>query len=67
MSDDDVRNALRVMRLRKALAPFARYVEGQKALPRDLIITQGSPLARRQLTLGDCLDALAALRETDEP
>jgi hypothetical protein len=66
MSDSELRLALRVMRLRKALAPFARYVEGQKALPPDHIITQGSPLARRQLTFGDCLEALATLKETEE-
>jgi len=58
------RHALRIMRLRKALAPFGNYVVGQRALPEDHIITQGSPLARRQLTFGDCLEALRTLQET---
>jgi hypothetical protein len=59
-------HTLRIMRLRKALAPFANYVAGQRALPEDMKITQGSPLARRQLTFGDCLEAEAALKETEE-
>jgi len=55
----------RVDRLRRALVPFAAFVRDARPPPVDFVITTGSPMARRQLTIGDCLEALAALRETE--
>jgi hypothetical protein len=47
----------------RALKPFAEYADANKIMPAGLIITAGSRLARRQLTMGDCYAARAALGE----
>lgn len=54
--------AARVKVLKEALKPFVDYVTGNRGWIGDpnIAITTGSPLARRQLTLGDCLNAKAA-------
>ncbi len=49
--------------LREALKPFADFANGSgaKHFPDNLVITSGSGMARKQLTLGDCHRARAAL------
>ena len=51
-----------VEKLAEALEPFAAFADLSGLVPDDHIITQGSPMARRQLTMGDCRKAAAALR-----
>lgn len=49
-----------------ALEPFAAFGDPRRIAPPGLPITQGSGMARRQLTMGDCYraaDAIAAMRE----
>lgn len=50
-------------RLRIALEPFADYIAGTigTTMAGGMVITRGSSLARRQLTIGDCQIARAAL------
>lgn len=43
-----------------ALQPFASYADHDGFVPDDYTITQGSRLARRQLTMGDCRRAAEA-------
>lgn len=50
-----------VAQLREALEPFADFAVHQA--PADHVITQGSPMAQRQLTMGDCQRARQALNE----
>lgn len=45
----------------EALRPFAEFADQDHIVPRRYVITQGSPLAKRQLTMGDCYEARAAL------
>ena len=63
-------NALQlILELEAALQPFADYVDTEALrlnipgalFPPEHIITQGSSMARRQLTLGDCQRALEVL------
>jgi hypothetical protein len=51
-------------RLREALKPFAAFADlaGAGLLPADHVITLGSGMAARQLTIGDCRNARTALR-----
>jgi hypothetical protein len=53
----------RVEALTRALRPFADYAElsGARAMPDDFAVSQGSRLAARQITMGDCRKARAAL------
>ncbi len=44
-------------RHRTALAPFADYGRGSGKMPKDMQLTQGSRMAKRQLVMGDCQDA----------
>lgn len=48
----------------EALRPFAEYCNGRTSdlFPDDQNITLGSPMARRQLTIGDCRIAARALK-----
>lgn len=48
-------------KLVEALRPFADYADPRCAAPDDLVITQGSGFAKRQLTMGDCYNAAEAL------
>lgn len=51
------------MNMRDALKPFADYAAAYVSpLPDSLIISKGSSMAKRQLTMGDCRAAQAALR-----
>lgn len=45
----------------EALEPFADFADTSGVLPDDHVITRGSRMAQRQLTMGDCRRALAAL------
>jgi hypothetical protein len=48
-----------------ALEPFASFADARRIAPPYLPITQGSGMARRQLTMGDCYraaDAVAGMR-----
>lgn len=48
----------------EALRPFANYADDARAkAPADLVITVGSSIAKRQLTMGDCYKARAALSD----
>jgi len=50
-----------VERTAKVLKPFAAYADPRRKVPRELPIGYGSPLAKPQLTMGDCYDAVDAL------
>jgi hypothetical protein len=54
----------RVEKLEAVLKPFAEYCNGRTSdlFPDDQNITLGSPMARKQLTIGDCRLARAALK-----
>lgn len=57
-----VEAVMEIQRLRVALSPFAGFAGGKVGRPKDdLIITQGSNIARAQLTMGDCRKAAEAL------
>lgn len=43
-----------IERLRMALAPFAAFADPRRVALPTLVITQGSSMAKRQLTMGDC-------------
>ncbi len=51
--------AAEVARLQKALRPFADYADMRGFVPDDMIISAGSPMAKRQITMGDCRRARA--------
>ena len=64
-SEDVVRAAkVEIERLREALEPFAEFarVSGFDKLPLDTPMTQGSRLARKQVTVADFIRARAALK-----
>lgn len=42
---------------KKVLERFASYADPRRRAPADMPITHGSPMAKRQLTMGDCYDA----------
>lgn len=49
----------------RVLEPFASFADPKRSAPSGLPITQGSGMAKRQLTMGDCYraaDAIAAIR-----
>ena len=48
-----------------ALRPFAEYGEHMHRLHDSMVITQGSSMARRQLTGGDCKAAFALLAKVE--
>lgn len=48
-------------RLREELKPFVDFADPTGAVPDDYVITGGSSLAKRQLTMRDCRNARAAL------
>jgi hypothetical protein len=50
-------------KLAEALEPFANYADPRSAVPVNLPISNGSSLAKRQLTMGDCYIAREALAE----
>lgn len=57
-----------IERLRGALEPFAEFARGMpSAIPNDQAMTNGSPLARRQITAGHFRVALQALASKDTP
>lgn len=59
----------RITALEHALKPFADFAPKgylSQALPDDFVITKGSPMAGRQLTIGDLRRAAAALEATGE-
>jgi hypothetical protein len=43
------------------LQPFADFADPTRRMPRELVITKGSPWAKLQLTMGDCYDAADAV------
>lgn len=49
--------------LRAALKPFADYADPSAVFPPNIPITNGSRLARRQLTMGDCYEAARVLEQ----
>jgi len=63
----DLRRATSADDLRAALEPFAEFARasGFSKLPDDLPMTQGSRLARRQVTAGDFKRALATLNQKE--
>mgnify|MGYP001610305736 CR=1 FL=1 len=48
---------------RDALRPFAAFADPRNTIPPDTILTAGSPLARKQITMADCYAARSALGE----
>jgi hypothetical protein len=64
MLEGEVRdNAARLESARKALEPFAAFADPRNVIPPDIILTAGSPMARKQITMADCYAARAALTE----
>lgn len=61
MHDELERLTARVGELERALLPFANYADTRGVITKDHVVTIGSPLARRQLTMGDCYAAARAL------
>jgi hypothetical protein len=59
-------SATRLQAIREALKPFADFVDAARAPPDSFVITQGSGMARRQLTVGDCRRAGAVLELLNE-
>lgn len=51
----------RIGELEAGLKPFADYATGAGKMPDDLVITNGSSMAKRQLRMGDCLTARSLL------
>lgn len=51
-------------RFEKALKPFGDYADPRGKLPSDFVLTSGSWMGKRQLTMGDCYEARAALEPT---
>lgn len=51
--------AKRVIELQLVLKPFADFADMK--MPRDFVITQGSPMAKCQLTMEDCQRAKTVL------
>jgi hypothetical protein len=49
--------------LQDALRPFANFADARKQVPASFVITEGSRLARTQLTMGDCYRAREALEQ----
>jgi hypothetical protein len=47
----------------EVIKPFADFADPRNVLPDDYVITRGSPLARAQLTMGDCYRAREALEQ----
>lgn len=62
---DRDRLAAEVARLREVLAPFAEFARADSfdRLPDETPMTQGSRLARKQVTAGDFKRALAAMQK----
>ena len=59
-----------IERLRVALKPFAAYADKNRIAPANLPISIGSPIAKVQLTMGDCYAAADILYEqqtADDP
>ena len=48
-----------------ALRPFAEFGHNMRGLRKEFVITQGSSMARRQLTAGDCKAAFAVLAKVE--
>lgn len=53
--------AERLRRLEAAVKPFAEYADPRNLMPASLPISNGSSMARQQLTMGDCYAARDAL------
>ena len=49
------------LNLRKALKPLADYADPHQRTDPEMVITQGSSMAKRQLTMDDCYQAWAVL------
>jgi hypothetical protein len=54
-------------RLEAALQPFADFADPREKMPPDFVITPGSAMARRQLTMADCYAARAVLSGSPDP
>lgn len=52
-------------KLVEALRPFAAFALSKSLPPDDFVITNGSAMARRQLTIGDCKRAAEAIATYD--
>lgn len=50
-------------RAERALKPFADYADKHAGISPGFIISKGSLMARRQLTMGDCYGAANLLRD----
>ena len=55
--------AEQVVKLRRALEPFAAFADPSNTFPPDMRITAGSPMAKKQLTMGECYAARDLLKE----
>lgn len=54
----------RILALEKALQPFANYADSRNVVNPEFIITAGSSIAKKQLTMGDCYRAWHVLNGT---
>jgi hypothetical protein len=55
-----------IAQMQQALKPFADFADRTKQLSSEYVITTGSRMAKRQLTMGDCYAAYNALHRDDE-
>lgn len=54
----------RIEELEVALQPFADFADPRNTIPPDTVLTAGSPMARKQITMANCYAASAALNPT---
>lgn len=52
----------RAVRAEEALKPFANFADKNGRMPSSMPITSGSSLAKQQLTMGDCYQAVEILK-----
>ncbi len=55
----------KVEELKAALRPFAAFADPRNKIPPDTILTAGSAMARKQITMADCYAASLALNSQD--
>jgi BMFP domain-containing protein YqiC len=56
-----------IEQLEAALRPFADFADPRNKIPADMVLTAGSSMARKQLTMADCYAARAVLDQSSPP
>lgn len=60
--EGDCNNGAYIKALEDALRPFAAYADKHRSIHHWFVITQGSGLSKKQLTMGDCYKASSVLK-----